>query len=273
MFVRLGQRCASVVLASVILLAAIGCGSPTDSPAVDGSATDSPTVQSCESGNSQIGLPRLTAKTTSGAPSAMASYDGPAVVEGSTAEELILASSTTDPASVHLTISGLAPMPIVPLGASVWLTRTGDSGISSNFRTEMERWAFTVHDPETRRVLLGAVQVPHRLATVPLPTGAPVALDGVRPICSRATPDSCSGAAVTSLQVDVRGDTTTTPISNGTVAPVILGGVTYDVAVRGWYVTGQPTADFCSDTLLQSSLEVTVVAHDLDALVAALPLR
>jgi hypothetical protein len=197
-------------------------------------------------------------------------YDGTAVVERSTADGLVLAyalpASPTDGPPQHVTIGGLDPMPILPLGARVWLTKQDVPKLYNPF-FEVPSWAISIRDRQDGQILFGGFKIDLRDAAAPLPTGAPVAIGVVTPGCSEATVNSCEGATITYLDVDVLGDSPQR-IGHGETRSVTVGGVTYDVAIRAWEVTGQPTASFCSDTGYSDSIGATVVAHDLAAAIS-----
>jgi hypothetical protein len=202
-----------------------------------------------------------------------ASYDGAATVEGSTADELVLApappSSPVEASEKEVRISSPHSMPILPVGAHVWLTRTGYGSSDGHF-LPLNPWAISIRDRQAGRLLFGAFRFRPDLGA---PAGTPITVGERRPLCERPTPDSCEGATVTYQSVDVVGDTTVA-IDHGAVGTVTRDGTGYDVAMRAWSMTGPSTADFCADTAYTtgytSSVGATVVAHDLAPLTAGL---
>jgi hypothetical protein len=151
--------------------------------------------------------PALQADTV-GAPGG--SYDGPAIVERSTSTDLYVyfdpsqSGGTPDggapdggtandgggdgsaaPVSgFHVKLRGLSPMPLFPLGAKVWLSKSpAGNQIDDPSVSGIEPWALSIKDGKDGHVLLGAT----RNFFAPSPA-TPLQLTSVSPVCTSADP-------------------------------------------------------------------------------------
>ena len=197
-------------------------------------------------------------------------YDGPAIVERSTAEELILTfafptstSGAADTTAVHAKLSGLNPMPILPRGAKLWLSKNpaGNFPVAPPYNPPSS-WALTVRDRRGGTILFGAVR------NAPDQTSVPIATGSVTPICVAKNP-FCSNAAgnkVTYSAVEVQGDTPVT-IGDNQTATVRLGGVDYYVTVTARQVTVDPVGGCPADYTGYNEVSVDVQAKDLQSLI------
>ena len=246
---RADTRCALVLL----LASAAACSSAT--PKDEGPL--------CDVGDE---APAPYVSTTG--PSGGAPYDGPAVVERSTPDDLVLAVSTPDlPAGDpqrHVKVSGLSPMPILPPGARVWLTknRAGEQ-VEPRMSHGTLPWAISVRNAQGGRLMFGAL---HNTTDA---VGVPVTVGAVEELCAMSYPQACHyGDVVPTLHfrsVEIVGDTTVR-IATGHTASVAIGGADYDVSVRAELLTD--AHDGCGDNWGLETLDIAVQAHDLADLVA-----
>ncbi|MGO9288925.1 MAG: hypothetical protein ACLP66_10180 [Polyangia bacterium] len=209
-------------------------------------------------------------------------YEGPALVERSTADEMILGfalpTSTADAAATTAMcarLSGLSPMPILPLAAKVWLSKNpaGNSPCMVEFGPPCP-WALTVRDQQGGTILFGAALDTTMSSGVALTTAdqtsAPIATGTMTPICVGANPlcPWAAGNKVTYLAVEVQGDTPVT-IADSQTATVRLSGVDYSVRVTAQEVTVDPSGCM-ADYVANSQLSVDVQAKDLQSLINTL---
>lgn len=205
-------------------------------------------------------------------------WDGPAVVERSTAEDLVLAFQPTastfpdggagDPAlPVHVTLEGLHPMPALPLGARVWLASdpAGAQFYDSPFApVSPESFGYVaVRDRQGGRLLFGAAS--HLTDREPVPVG------GLRTYCSAPYNDACAGSTTIHYQsVDVLGDDVVT-IADGETATVSLGGVPHDVRISAFFVdVPDEKLRNCPEYQTPGAVAIDVQARALSSLVEAL---
>ena len=195
-------------------------------------------------------------------------YEGPAIVERSSATELVMAFTPTDARDagatsalpLHARIHGLSPMPAFPLGARVWLSKSPAGDPPFSFFGPAS-WSIAVRDKQGGRLLFGAAKEPAKAAF------APLSFDNVRAVCSGAYSDSCASGSVTHSSVEVHGDTAVV-ITDGQTRAVRAGGVDYDVTVMARDIT--TTNVRCADYYAYDGLAVDVRARDLGPLVAGL---
>lgn len=199
-------------------------------------------------------------------------YEGPALVERSTATELVLSfqpAGTTTGTSLpmHTKISNLGATPLFPIGAKVWLSKApgGEPVSSGNFPfPPPQPWSIAVRDRQGGRLLFGAAYNPSN--DVP----SPIALGAVTPSCTTVSPDPClKGANVTYSTVDVLGDKTVT-VRDSETSIVPIGGFDYDVRVTAQKLAIPPGGVSCLDYSPSSGVTVEVRARDLAALVGTL---
>jgi hypothetical protein len=197
-------------------------------------------------------------------------YDGAAVVERSTSEELILyfeaaaAGDAGTPVVRRATLSGLAPMPLFPVGGRVWLSK--DPAGSSPFSPYQRApgWALSMRDREGGRLLLGA-------AVNSTSPAAPIAVGERTDTCAEHNP-ACSGpdARVFYEAVEVRGDSLVT-IEDSETAIVRLDGNDYEVRVTARHETSDSAgcaSDYYADNA--GGVSVDVQAADLSQLIDGL---
>jgi hypothetical protein len=195
-------------------------------------------------------------------------YDGPATIERSTAEELVIAFQPSGvPLPMHASLRRLDRMPMpLPLGAQVWLTKNpaGDP-VDQPFYYPPPSWSIAVRDGQDGRLLLGAAYNP---------TGAiesPVALGTLSAACTTDDPDGCNRYGTrTYSTVDVLGDATVS-IADSQTATVAIGGIDYDVRVSAQRVVAGTQSGGCADWQAIGGLAIDAQAKDLTSLAASLP--
>jgi hypothetical protein len=157
-------------------------------------------------------------------------------------------------------------MPIMPVGARVWLTknRAGEQ-MEEKLSHGTLPWALSVRTSQGGRLLFGAL---HNTTDA---VGVPVTIGAIQPICSTPYPQACHQDGViptmTYRSVEIVGDATVT-VASGHTAQVAIDGVAYDVVAEAEAVTD--ALDGCGDVWGLELLRVTVQAHDMAALVAGL---
>jgi len=201
-------------------------------------------------------------------------YDGPALVERSTSDQLILyftpllAPGDTSTTPAHLKISGLDPMPILPRGAKLWLSKNPAGEPIAGFGYfSAEPWAITVRTAKDGKILFGSAMNAFDTRYAPLAIGA------VIPICSDPNPDcrADSTAQVIYSQVTVLADTPQ-PISDGAERTVQIGGSDYSVRVsaQGFTGTNCGLSDYYPYAIGGEAVDVQ--AKDMQSLIAGLEL-
>lgn len=212
------------------------------------------------------------------------SYDGPAIVERSTSKELLLyfvlpgatgGTGGTGPDSglpastqdIHATITGLDPMPLLPPGAKLWLSKSPAGNQESGvLMYGIAPWSISVRNRQGGDLLFGAARNEFNVAASPVQIGA------VTPDCTAANvnPSGCTpGASVTYSSVEVEGDPPVV-IHDSVPGTVTLGGIEYDVRATAQKLSaaGVTCEDYHSSD--DSGVALDVQAKNLADLVAAL---
>lgn len=209
-------------------------------------------------------------------PSEGGPFDGPAVVERSTSADISLyfeQLSPNDSAAVvrRMKLTGLNPMPRLPVGSRVWLSK--DRAGAATTLPPYQRtpgFAWTLRTEEGGAVLMGA-------AVNSTSAAAPVSLSEREDSCSDPHPPYCFSEVEGDAQmiyesVLVEGDVPLRLEDSGS-GVVMLDGRPYDVRVSASHMAvGQSTtcaADFFPANY--GGLAVDVRARDWDELVAGLP--
>jgi len=211
-------------------------------------------------------------------------YDGPAIVERSASDKLILyfvlpgATGSTGgtgpdgglPAGsqdIHATITGLDPMPLLAPGAKLWLSKNPAGNQESDvLMYGIAPWSISVRNRQGGDLLFGAAR--NQFDAV----ASPVRIGAVTPDCTAANvnPSGCTpGASVTYSSVEVEGDTPVV-IHDSVPGTVTLGGIEYDVraTVQKLSAAGAVCSDYHSSD--DSGVALDVRAKNLADLVAAL---
>jgi hypothetical protein len=194
-------------------------------------------------------------------------YDGPAIIERSNEQSMVIIfqSAAADggaPLPVHAEITQLTPMPILPVGARVWLSKL-PAGNQPSFSFSLQPWALSLRNRQGGDLLFGMSRDAQDQAASPVRVGAPT------PRCSGPNPDFCGpGSVVTYEAVEVRGDRDVV-VGDSETAVVPIGGIDYDVRVGAQHST-QPTSGVCGDYFPPNGVSLDVRAHDLAPLASAL---
>lgn len=187
-------------------------------------------------------------------------YDGPAIVERSTRDELIIyfaasnsgvdaatgsgGSSPTEVAT-HLQVNGLKPDSLLVPGTKVWLTKEPAGGQRFDPMYGAQAWAFTVRDHQGGRLLFGAQSGASSSSAAPIASGA-VTDDCTVHLTSRV---ACLGAgsSITYASVEVKGDTIKL-VHDAETQTITVGGLDYEVTViaRQEHPAGGTCADYHS---------------------------
>jgi hypothetical protein len=179
-------------------------------------------------------------------------YDGPAVVERSTEGELVLyylpppspapdggggggAGMPPSPVGVHASLSGFRPMPLLPVGAQVWLSKNPPANqLADRHAYGILPWGIAVRDKKDGRVLLGATRNFPDAVSAPWQVGSPV------PTCTGFDFSACGGRQdFVYSSVEVQSDVPVT-LHDGESATMTFGGSAYDVKITAQTPTGQP---------------------------------
>jgi len=191
-------------------------------------------------------------------------FSGPAVVERSTSSDLVLAfefpaaAAGAPPIISHLAVTGLSPMPRIAVGKRVWLERDEGGGTGSSFGAPPAS-SFRVTDEQAGKLLLGTTSTNSTFST----TGAaPLRVVGLHDRCT----ERLSSCQYTWKAVEVAADETVL-LEPGKPTEVMLDGGAYN-AVAFASKHGVCGAD---DVALES-VYVSVVARDVEAMAADLPL-
>jgi hypothetical protein len=187
-------------------------------------------------------------------------YDGPAVVERSTLDEMVLffassgAGATADPAGeFHSTLSGWSDLPVLPLGASVWFSKHPLANPMASFIPQTD--SFQVRAAEGGMLIL---------ATSTAGTAPPISVSNRTTTCV-GSGAGCEDGTTTYYSVDVEGDTPVT-IDNST-SIVTIGGRAYDIRVGSF--DESPSSHKCSDYFARGGTSMDVRLEDVTGL--ALP--
>ncbi len=203
------------------------------------------------------------------------SYDGPALVERSTPQELFLyfeLPEDEDPAGapsvlegVHVQIQRRDSLPILPVGAELWLRKTPAANQLVRFGAPLPPWAFSVYDEKDGALLLGAAARDQTLAGSPFPIGK------LASVCV-GPETTCERGQVTYQSVEVLGDEPVL-IADSDTGTVRQHGRDYDVRVTARAQTD--TADCPQDYVIGDdsgvTLEAQVQTKDAKPLIDALP--
>jgi hypothetical protein len=211
-------------------------------------------------------------------------YDGPAIVEGSTNDELLLYFVLTGatggtggtgpdgglPASnqaMHASIIGLDPMPLLPPGAKLWLSKDPAGKQETDvLMYGIAPWSISVRNRQGGDLLFGAARNDFNAAASPVRIGA------VTPDCTAANvnPSGCTpGASVTYSSVEVEGDAPVV-IHDSVPGTVTLGGIEYDVRATAQKLSAAGVTCMDYHSWDDSGVALDVRAKNLAALVAAL---
>jgi hypothetical protein len=192
------------------------------------------------------------------------SYDGPAIVERSTEMELLLSleQGSGDVPTLHVSLSGLMPMPLLARGTKLWLAKNPLPDPPFSF-VDAPAVSVSVRDSEDGTLLFGSAY--DDFSSV----ASPVGISDVTPLCTVPTPNTClMGGTVTYSSVTVAGDTPVV-VEDGDSGVIALNGEPYDVWVtaREEKINGLPA---CPDYIPASGVAVYVQATRLEELLATL---
>jgi hypothetical protein len=155
-------------------------------------------------------------------------YDGPAIVERSASaygyNQLVLAYEPTDGSTSalpsHANI-GVPPSIVLPPGAKVWLSTSGNPAYKLFDPMPPPSW-YVVRDKKDGRIIVAAGK------DAPADLFAPLTFLNQKTTCVGAFDDGCGTGTATYSSFDVHGDTTAT-IEDGHHGMVRMAGLDYDV--------------------------------------------
>jgi hypothetical protein len=208
-----------------------------------------------------------------------APYDGPAVVERSTTDELILenpytlaggagGSGSTDAGGAvstsenHTRFFGITPMPLFPVGAQVWLTMSVVQvrGLEADLQST---FSFAVRAGQAGRLLFGAATASYG------PLSFPVPVDQLTTTCTANGVYQCAPqGTVTYASAVVTGDVPVV-VQTDHLTTISLDGSPYDVRLDA--ETGTSGGYRCSDWSVPEHVSIDVRAQGLASLIAGLP--
>lgn len=246
-----------LLLSAALAASLAACNHRASDVSPDGGGTDTGTKLCGDHGGL---LPRLSSSTVG---IGTRPFDGPAIVERSVPTELVLAfggAPGTAPL-FHSKFWGLQPLPVLPVGAKVWLTKSLAGDPPFRAFGVPPPWSFAIRDAKDGHILVGAASKPGKEAPPPIP------FDNVQTSCTDAYKDECVAGTVVYSTVDVHGDVPVTIADNET-RTVPLGGVDYDVTMMARTITA--TSGGCADYFVMDGIGMEVRAKDPAPLVAAL---
>jgi hypothetical protein len=219
-------------------------------------------------GGSEPPPPSLSFTTSTLGPISGA-YDGPAVVERSTASDLVLAFDP-DPATGgtlprHTTIQGVGPA-LLPVGARVWLKKDPSvEAVSTTEGAPRKPSLLSVRTAKDGTLLLGVASGSDASSI----TGTGLLPMQEKGKSSRAHTSACARGTLVTTAFAVQGDTTVV-ITDGETRVARVGGVDYDVGLAARSFDAATLNPSCADYGPYSWFQVSVRAHDLAALASAL---
>ncbi len=209
-------------MGSLLLLAnGASCGEakPLDDAGTHGNSADSAAANKCGVRNysSSAGVTVL-------GPDNVLPYEGPAIVERSVPNDLILAFTPTGAATpAHARLFSLPPkFSSLPVGAKVWIAKSADPPFLS-FGPALPAW-FTLRDKKDGHFFMASG------ADAAAALYAPFTFDNKKATCTGPFDDQCASGTATYSSVDVHGDSTVA-IEDGHTGTVPAGGVAYDVNI------------------------------------------
>ena len=242
-------------------------------------ATTAGAVNSC--GRTEVSVQSQLRVQFDGAPvdGTPTDYDGAAVVERNNDSGITLAFAITPTAGArHVTFVPPEPIPLLPVGAAVWLSAS-PAGNPQAASQEVPGstgapWSIAVSDHAHGSVLFGAGYTPDN-ASLAFPA-LPFTVSNGDVVCSASVPDDCSSTKtmlVAYASLHVQGDAPVT-IADGETKLVSVQGTAYDVRARVTSRSLPAGADDsgCSDYVwIPMGVALDVRAHDLDSLLGSLP--
>jgi hypothetical protein len=272
-----------VVCAGLVLV--IGCGSVSgagDSPEAGGGSNGGSASQNGGSGTGgSAGLAAVgnceqseSNQSLSEATGASFSYDGPALVERSTHDELRLVYPS-DQAAVDgvaapwahsaFLVQGENEWPIIPLGTELWLTRDPwrYGSVPGGLYFPRLSWAFTLRSHQAGPILAGAAFSADGVQTA----AWPLTVLGVSQTASCERSDSCATDRYWSIDFQAETPVTLQP---GQQALMRLGGAEYTVRGSAWTTSSRHT---CADFEGGSYLSFGLWSRDLESALAGALVR
>jgi len=194
-------------------------------------------------------------------------YDGPAVVERSTAGELVLAFAP-DPTTGgtlprHTTIQNVGPT-LFPVGAQVWLKKN-PLIVPAGFGTPVPVSSLSVLTEQDGTLLLGVGNAPDASSLI----GTALVPLQVKATASRSHSDACASGTLTTTTFDVAADS---PLALGDADTRVarIGGIDYDLGLAARRFDFEVSSATCSDYGPYGWFQLSVRAHDLAPLIATL---
>jgi len=211
--------------------------------------------------------PQLWAR---GLPPLTFDYDGPALVSQSTTDTLSLtiyppadAGLTADAGNGTTTvqISGMMPMPLFPIRARVWLTKSKDG---MQWFGPPPPSSFAVRDVQGGTLLFGGA-----IGTYG-PLSFPVKVDQLAVTCTKRDSDCAPNSTISFAGAVVTGDEPVF-LETDQLGTIRLGGASYEVRLYAANETiVQPVN--CTDFFGTSEVQVDVRATNLGSMIVGLPI-
>jgi len=266
-------RLMMVGVLGVAIAAAVGCSgslpsnSGTGGSTGAGGATGSPDGSVCTLG---MQTPQLWAHGAT--PQGLSfDYDGPAFVSQSTTDTLSLTidlpadagiSPDAGDGTTSVQITGMTPMPLFPMMARVWLTKSKD-GMPSFGPPPPS--SFAIRDGQGGPLLFGAAIGSYG------PLSFPVQVDQLAVTCTERDGDCAPNSTISIAGAVVTGDKPVF-VEPDQLGTILLGGASYEVRL---YAASEPVVQpvNCTDFFGISEAQVDVRSTNLATLIAGLPIN
>jgi hypothetical protein len=198
-------------------------------------------------------------------------YDGPAFVSQSTSDTLSLSISVPADAGVtpdagngttNVEITGMMPMPLFPLMARVWLTKSKDA---AQWFGPPPPSSFAVRDGQGGTLLFGGAIGSYG------PLSFPVQVDQFTVTCTEPDEGCAPHSTISFAGAMVTGDNATF-VEPDQLTTILLGGALYEVRL---YAASEPVVQpvTCTDFFGISEVQVDVRSTNLASLIAGLPVN
>jgi hypothetical protein len=196
-------------------------------------------------------------------------YDGPASVAQSSTDSLTLSISVPADAgtadagngTTGVQITGMTPMPLFPVGARVWLTKSKDG--TQGFGPPPSS-SFAVRTGQGGTLLFGGAIGPYG------PLSFPVQVDQFTVVCSERDGECAPNSSISFAGAVVTGDSPVY-VAPDELGSILLGGALYQVRL---FAASEPVTQpvNCTDFFGESDVQIDVRSTNLANLIGGLPI-